>query len=446
MVGKLDAYVAPAVDWGLALDVEAGEFRRYPVDRRQLAMLLYSLADVTSRRELHQLQEGAITIPRGRSGSEELRRLLLAAQSLNVAVVVDDRPVRVEPLSISVDARASGQDIDWFALHPEIACGERTIQPDEWRKLIRGELLLQGEDGALILPEAGAGEAAGLASLAELLRVDQSGRRRGGAAGATRVSRLQMLDWIALRGQGIRLQLPAAAEALFESLMNFQELPEFTPPQGCRAELREYQRAGCAWIDFLYRHRFGACLADDMGLGKTVQTIAFIVASLERGLDPGAAGPVLIVLPPSLVFNWAEEWERFAPGVRVRECLKKADWELLCGEADVLLTTYDRVRLDQKELAERRFPIVVFDEAHNLKNTAAARTKAAARLKRGFTLCLTGTPVENSASEFYSVLSAAVPGIFGSQRDFKEAFRKRPERILGRSRPFILIRRTKQAI
>ena len=92
-----------------------------------------------------------------------------------------------------------------------------------------------------------------------------------------------------------------------------------------------------------------------------------------------------------------------------------------------------------------RFEIVVFDEAHNLKNVAAARTKAAAHINRRFTLCLTGTPVENNASEFYSVMSAAVPGIFGTLKSFKEYFREAPDRILGRSRPFIL-RRTKEKI
>ncbi|MGB0257321.1 MAG: DEAD/DEAH box helicase, partial [Coraliomargarita sp.] len=84
-------------------------------------------------------------------------------------------------------------------------------------------------------------------------------------------------------------------------------------------------------------------------------------------------------------------------------------------------------------------------EAHNLKSVTAARTKAATKLNRRFTLCLTGTPVENNASEFYSVLSAAVPGIFGTLQSFKDAFRLTPDRILGRSKPFIL-RRTKQAI
>jgi len=424
----------------VAVDREAGRFLLYQVDVRQLAMLLYSISDASSRRNLHVLQEGALPIQRGRSGSEELHRVLRAAQALRVSLTVDELPVRAEPLSIAVDVKASGRDIDWFALHPTIACGERSIRPEEWRQLIRGELLLRGEDGALIMPQAAEGEAVGLEALAAMLRVNAGAAK--GEEGFASVSRLQMLDWIALRRHGVRVDLPPEVEELFESLLHFRKLPDFETPGGCLAKLRGYQKEGCAWIDFLYRHRFGACLADDMGLGKTVQTIAFLVACFERGLDVAKGTPVLIVLPPSLVFNWLDEWERFAPGIEVRDCLRKADWPTALSEAQVVLTTYDRVRLDIKQLETERFPIVVFDEAHNLKNITAARTRAAARLNRGFTLCLTGTPVENNASEFYSVLSAAVPGIFGTHKEFQEAFRKQPELILGRSRPFVL-RRTK---
>ncbi len=430
----------------LAYDPEGQRFCRYAIEVKTLLMLLFSMSEADTRRGLHELREGGLTIRRGSSGSEVLRRVMTTAQALGVAVTVDELPVRSVPLSISVDIRASGSDIDWFALHPSIACGDRTIRPEEWQQLIRGELLLRAEDGGLVFPEPGEGGVAGLKALAQMLRVEGKRAVKGPAAAASpHVSRLEMLDWIALRRHGVRVELPREVEALFDSLLQFRELPKFEVPEGCEARLRAYQKQGCGWIDFLYRHRFGACLADDMGLGKTVQAIAFIVRCLEQDLAAGECPPVLIVLPPSLVFNWTDEWARFAPGVKICACQQKADWEAALEEAQVILTTYDRVRLDIKQLEAVRFPIVVFDEAHNLKNISASRTRAAARLNRRFTLCLTGTPVENNASEFYSVLSAAVPGIFGTHKEFQEAFRKDPERILGRSRPFVL-RRTKTAL
>lgn len=427
----------------LAVDPETGHFHRYSVDRHQLLMLLCSLSAAETRRGLHELQEGGLTIRRGSSGSEVLRRVLTAGQALGVSVTVDALPVRSVPLSISVDIRASGSDIDWFALHPSIACGERTIRTEEWQQLIRGELLLRGADGSLIMPEPGEGGVAGLKALAQMLRVEPRGGQSG--AGHPSVSRLEMLDWIALRRHGVQVALPPVVETLFESLLEFRGIPEFQVPAACQARLRAYQKKGCGWVDFLYRHRFGACLADDMGLGKTVQAIAFITACLERDFEGAGAAAVLIVVPPSLVFNWMDEWQRFAPSVSVVACGQKGEWSAAVESAQVIVTTYDRVRLDIRELEAVHFPVVVFDEAHNLKNLSASRTRAAVRLKRGFTLCLTGTPVENHASEFYSVLSVAVPGLFGSHKEFQDVFRKDPERILGRSRPFVL-RRTKTAL
>jgi non-specific serine/threonine protein kinase len=181
-----------------------------------------------------------------------------------------------------------------------------------------------------------------------------------------------------------------------------------------------------------------------MGLGKTVQTIGFIAQRLQSDLAK-QQGAILIVLPPSLVFNWLDEFERFAPNIVVQDCLSRGMIHEVVQTAQVILTTYDRVRSEVAAFEEYHFDIVVFDEAHCLKNVTAARTKAAARLQRRFTLCLTGTPVENNISEFYSVMSTSVPGIFGSLKQFKESFRRDPERLLGRAKPFIL-RRTKDKI
>ena len=321
-------------------------------------------------------------------------------------------------------------------------CGEQTIRAEEWQQLIRGQLMLTAKDGSLILPDVKETGEAGLQALASMLRQDSGFTERSSLAGKAdlRVSRVEMLDWLMLRKHGVRLRLPEEAEQLFKSLENFDTLPVFEPPTELNAALRSYQLEGCAWIDFLYRHRFGACLADDMGLGKTVQAIAFIAKRLERDPPKGEAS-VLVVLPTSLVFNWLDEFKRFAPSLNVVDCLRQADWARSMAEAQVVLTTYERVR-PIASLARYQFDIGL-DEAHHLKRVTAARTRAAMMLKRCFTLCPTGTPVENNASEFYWC-SLLVPD-FGSLQTFKDAFRRAPERILGRSKPFIL-RRTKQAI
>ena len=426
-------------------DNERGRWLRGGLDLRKIAMLMFSLSDASSRSDLLALEEGRIELSHPDAGSEALQRIVSVCRTLGVQVQFNEQAIRSEPLSISVDTRASGSDIDWFQLHPSIRCGERTIAPEEWQKLILGQLLIEDKDGSLIMPQLEASEG-GLELLAELLRPQRKGPEgtKPPENDALQVSRLEMLDWIMLRKHGVKVTLPEEAEKLFTSLAHFQGVGDFVQPAALDAELRPYQQEGCAWIDFLYQHRFGACLADDMGLGKTVQTIAFLARYFERSAPSGTAS-VLIVLPPSLVFNWQEEFARFAPSLKVAECLSKPSWTSSIKDAQIILTTYDRVRLDMSSIEPHRFEIVVFDEAHNLKNVAAARTKAAAHINRRFTLCLTGTPVENNASEFYSVMSAAVPGIFGTLKSFKEYFREAPDRILGRSRPFIL-RRTKEKI
>lgn len=439
----LDAFGA-ACPVALADEAQARWIRGH-FDIRKIAMLLFSMSDVNSRSDLGALAGGSIGLAHPEAGSEALQRIVSVGRALGVGVQFNKQPIRSEPLTIQVESLTAASEIDWFRLHPSIRCGDRTIDQTEWQKLILGQLLIEDKDGSLIVPRLD-GDAGGLELLADLLQPRRKKPGGGKDAGddTLQVSRLEMLDWIMLRKHGVRVTLPPEAESLFASLAEFDAIGSFEKPASLQADLRPYQAQGCAWIDFLYRHRFGACLADDMGLGKTVQTIAFLARYFEKNPEAQDAR-VLIVLPPSLVFNWQEEFERFAPTLKVVDCLSKSRWKTALQEAQIILTTYDRVRIDLPALRAHRFDIVVFDEAHNLKNVSAARTKAAARIDRRFTLCLTGTPVENNASEFYSVMTAAVPGIFGTLKEFKEAYRGAPHRILGRSRPFIL-RRTKEKI
>jgi len=216
-------------------------------------------------------------------------------------------------------------DIDWFALHPDIQCGEHTLNGAEWQLLIRGELLLRDKDGNWIIPNIGIDEEENMHLLAEMFAQKQrsAGSNRNKSDGeAVQISRVEMLDWLSMRQRGLKISLPAEAEELFQSLREFKQLDAFELPKGFNAELRAYQNEGCAWIEFLYKHRFGACLADDMGLGKTVQTIGFIAQRLQDDLAQ-KKGSILIVLPPSLVFNWLDEFERFAPSITVQDCLTR---------------------------------------------------------------------------------------------------------------------------
>jgi len=196
---------------------------------------------------------------------------------------------------------------------------------------------------------------------------------------------------------------------------------EIAEPLG--SMLRPYQREGSAWLRGLEQCGFAGILADEMGLGKTIQALAWL--RMER-VDPDARGQsALIVCPTSLIENWAEEAARFAPELRVR-LLSGADrhdrWPEE-GEADVLVTSYALLRRDLDRHLARRYSIVILDEAQHIKNRATRNAISAKQLKAAHRLVLTGTPMENSVTDLWSVMDFLMPGYLGGA----DAFRRRYE-------------------
>lgn len=193
-------------------------------------------------------------------------------------------------------------------------------------------------------------------------------------------------------------------------------------PEGFNGSLRPYQERGVGWLAFLGRLGLGACLADDMGLGKTAQLIATLLA------DPMSA-PTLVVCPVSVLGNWARELERFAPQLSVLvhhgPDRLRSDERVLAERVvghDVVLTTYSLVARDLEHLVEIEWGRLVLDEAQQIKNPAAAQTKAVAKLRASRRVALTGTPVENRLSELWSVMQVLNPGLLGTLSSFKERF------------------------
>jgi non-specific serine/threonine protein kinase len=159
-------------------------------------------------------------------------------------------------------------------------------------------------------------------------------------------------------------------------------------------------------------------------------------------------GPHLVVAPTSLLFNWEQELARFAPELKVR-VLSGGDPTLDAGDGEVVLTTYGLVRRHIDTLERTAFHVVLFDEAQAVKNIFADTTGAVRRLKRHFTIAMTGTPLENHLGEYFSVIDLCLPGLLGDYDRFKTEFKRVQngalDRLLRRTRPFIL-RRTKAQI
>ncbi|MDR2637059.1 MAG: DEAD/DEAH box helicase [Zoogloeaceae bacterium] len=241
----------------------------------------------------------------------------------------------------------------------------------------------------------------------------------------------------------------ASIIALAERLKESHGIQEVAPPEGMRLELRDYQRHGLAWLQYLREHGLSGILADDMGLGKTAQTLAHLLMEKEAGrLDR----PALVVLPTSLIFNWKNEAARFAPGLRVLNLHgqgRKASFAQI-PENDVALTTYPLLWRDSEQLAGYEYHMLILDEAQMVKN---ARSKGAAvvrQLRARHRLCLTGTPLENHLGELWAQFDFLLPGFLGDQKSFTRLWRNpiekygdllRRDLLARRIRPFILRRK-----
>jgi superfamily II DNA or RNA helicase len=240
--------------------------------------------------------------------------------------------------------------------------------------------------------------------------------------------------------------------ALADRLRAAQGVRLVAPPAGLGLELREYQKEGVAWLQFLREHGLSGILADDMGLGKTAQTLAHLLLEKEAGrLDR----PALIVLPTSLVFNWMNEAARFAPTLSLL-ALQGGDRKLRFDEIphhDAVLTTYPLLWRDAAELTRCRYHMLILDEAQTVKNSRSQGAEVVRRIDARHRLCLTGTPLENHLGELWSQFDFLLPGFLGEAASFTRYWRvpiekqgdaARRDLLAQRIRPFILRRRKEE--
>ncbi len=212
---------------------------------------------------------------------------------------------------------------------------------------------------------------------------------------------------------------------------NFKTIEDsdYEIPPTLKSIVRKYQKHGYRWLRTLESSGFGGILADDMGLGKTLQVIAVLLAAKNegrlRGSDAEASGqPALIITPASLVYNWKEEFERFAPEISVgiiagnqgqrREILSQyRDW-------DVLVTSYDLLKRDITEYEDKQFSYQVIDEAQYIKNHSTAAAKSVKLIHSKVRYALTGTPIENRLSELWSIFDYLMAGFLYGYDVFKK--------------------------
>ena len=226
------------------------------------------------------------------------------------------------------------------------------------------------------------------------------------------------------------------------------------PPLGdLESVLRPYQKQGVAWLRFLRENGFGGILADEMGLGKTLQTLAF--ARWVREQQPTAA-PMLVICPTSLVPNWVAEARKFTPSLKVLGLHgpdRHASFDLIPRQ-DLIVTSYALIRRDAERYRELEFDTVVLDEAQHIKNRQTQNAQAVKSVRSRLRLVLTGTPLENSVLDLWSIFDFLMPGYLGTAQDFRERYEQpitkakdaqAQSRLARRLRPFLL-RRLKREV
>ena len=224
---------------------------------------------------------------------------------------------------------------------------------------------------------------------------------------------------------------------------------DFEVPNAQAEILRPYQVHGYKWLRTLAAAGFGGILADEMGLGKTLQFISLVQALS----DAGSMSLALVVCPASLVYNWQEEFQRFAPGLQTQvmtgpAAQRKSRFAEL-AEGTVCITSYDLLRQDIAEYRKKSFSVMVLDEAQYIKNQKAAMTKAVKAIRSDLRFALTGTPIENRLAELWSIFDYLMPGFLYSYPEFsrrletpivKQKDRDATARLKQMTAPFILRR------
>ncbi|HWX21419.1 MAG TPA: SNF2-related protein [Candidatus Binatia bacterium] len=348
---------------------------------------------------------------------------------------------RVEP-----QFQITSSGVQWFDLGVVFASsGGQTFSPADIQRLVlSGQSHTRLQNGKMAVIDTGAVE-----ELQEVLldcapqQHAEGYRVNSQQAGFLEATLRQHTDW--------KVQAPSAWRARAAKQSGEAKLE--CPPLGdLETVLRPYQKHGVAWLGFLRENGFGGILADEMGLGKTLQTLAFL--RFIRQTRPGVA-PMLIVCPTSLVFNWVAEARKFTPDLKVLALQgpdRHTQFALMAG-SDIVVTSYALIRRDAERYRELEFDTVVLDEAQHIKNRQTQNAQAVKAVKAGHRIVLTGTPLENSVLDLWSIFDFLMPGYLGTAQDFRERYElpitkeKNAEaqtRLARRLRPFMLRRLKKE--
>ncbi len=255
-----------------------------------------------------------------------------------------------------------------------------------------------------------------------------------------------------IKENNININIEDNLNNLIRDIKNYEAYDAVLPAQ-YEHVLRDYQKTGFKWLSTLEHYGFGGILSDEMGLGKTLQVISLLSDYIENVIENKKS---IVICPTSLVFNWQKEIEKFAPELKVEVIIGtpgKRTEVLSNSNAHVLITTYDILKRDIKLYQKMEFKYLIADEAQYIKNPQTQNSKAIKLLKGEAKFALTGTPIENSLVELWSIFDFIMPGYLYNLKKFNKIFTKpimkeneNSEQLRNRIKPFILRRSKKEVL
>ena len=333
--------------------------------------------------------------------------------------------VRLKAKSSSLGGDSQGKSyFSWDKLvkyQYELAIGDDKINQEEWEQLIATKTPLVNFRG-------------------QWIELDQEKMQQMLAFWQTQQAEnpeMSLLDFLKMTsaGQGddeleVEYEREDRLADMLANIGNKHQLQLIENPQHFQGSLREYQKRGVSWVQYLEDIGLNGCLADDMGLGKTVQVIARLLQERESfdGQQDHKIPPTLLIAPTSVVGNWFHELGKFAPQLKAMihhgsDRLKEAkNFKKACREHDIIITSFALARKDAKLVQDINWHRVVLDEAQNIKNPKAALTKSILKLSAQHRLALTGTPIENRLLDLWSIFNFLNPGYLGTQAQFRKGF------------------------
>ena len=337
--------------------------------------------------------------------------------------------------------------LDWFDLNMDISSAEQLItMPAILQAIKNGQRLISLGDGSQALLSS-----EWINKVRHFLDIGTE------VDGKIRLNKIQALFLSSELSENIHFQSQNRLTTFQNLIADIKNAKPVKPDKKFKGVLRSYQQQGLSWLQQVTDNEIGGILADDMGLGKTIQILALLSLSKARATkqkDSKIVQTSLIVVPKSLIFNWQVEVNKFAPHLSVlvytgvnREFHRK-ELATLAKNYDLVLTTYHTLRLDIEFFRKMEFNFFILDEAQNIKNEKALVSMSARLISARKKMALTGTPIENSLTDLFSILSVVMPGLIKTAQADRWAKEKNLDTLkkFGKSLSPFILRRTKTEV